>query len=482
MVGAGAARAAHSTLLPAEWHRKKKHHPPRKPVWVVGPVQVARDGSSSIPPVLGPRGPGTRPGSRLYHTKGMSTHDTPSALTNIFSLGGSEGTPAFLPLLLLTLSGDIETNPGPTTYPCPTCQQDYNRRVGSIQCPQCWSWTHYNTRCAGVRYNHAPPGWLCLACHPTHNITPQTTTQGSATPPNIPTPASHPSPPQRIPQLNILQLNIDGIRNKHLELKATLKDRHIHIAVIQETKLQTHHSTPKFPGYTTLRHDRSRGGGGGLITLIHTDIPFTNTTAKTIADMPIDRTIEIQTTRIRLHTQDINIVNLYIPPTSSTPAGYTPQLDHLNSWNNTYILGDLNAHDPSWLDAQTTDLRGTHLLQQLDTFMILNNTSIPTRLPYNILNQPTSPDVSLATSDLGLRSTWRAGHELSSDHRPLYISLTLGIPIQRRPKHTFTNYKHADWHNFSATIEDSLQSFDISQYINIRLRATTPKQRYLHRQ
>ena len=73
-----------------------------------------------------------------------------------------------------------------------------------------------------------------------------------------------------------------------------------------------------------------------------------------------------------------------------------------------------------------------------------NNTSTPTRLPYNILNQPTSPEVSLATSDLGLRSTWRAGHELSSDHRPLYISLTLGIPIQHRPNHTFTNYKHAD--------------------------------------
>ena len=163
----------------------------------------------------------------------------------------------------------------------------------------------------------------------------------------------------------------------------------------------------------------------------------------------------------------LNIVNLYIPPTSSTPARYTTQLDHLNSWNNTYILGDLNAHNPSWLDAQTTDLRGTQLLQQLDTFMILNNTSTPTRLPYNIHNQPTSPDVSLATSDLGLRSTWRAGHELSSNHRPLYISLTIGIPIQRRPNHTFTNYKHADWHNFSATIEDSLQSFDISQYNNI---------------
>ena len=78
--------------------------------------------------------------------------------------------PACLPLLLLLLSGDIETNPGP--YMCPTCNRPWTRRTGGIQCGGCDSWTHYNIRCSGVRqHGHIPQGWRCLICHPSHNTT-----------------------------------------------------------------------------------------------------------------------------------------------------------------------------------------------------------------------------------------------------------------------------------------------------------------------
>ena len=66
----------------------------------------------------------------------------PKPPRKVFFLRGSEETSAFLPLLLL-LAGDIETNPGP--YPCLMCSRPYNRRMGSLQCPCCKSWTHYNT-------------------------------------------------------------------------------------------------------------------------------------------------------------------------------------------------------------------------------------------------------------------------------------------------------------------------------------------------
>ena len=273
----------------------------------------------------------------------------PRATTLLFSLFffliEGRHVPACLPLLFLLHSGDIETNPGP--YKCPTCNRPWTRRTRGIQCGGCDSWTHYNIRCSGVRQHaHIPQGWRCLRCHPSHNTAlpplsspstpplPVPSPLSPTLPPAPPCPTSPPtpsltapaprlpprgglrgagvSPPALTPSrpqnntLNILQINTNGIRNKIMELRALLHEQHIHIATIQESKLTTTSNTPSFPGYTTLRHDRPTRGGGGLLTLIHKDIPFTNTTAETHARMR-----ELQSTRIQIHKHHYNI---YIPP------------------------------------------------------------------------------------------------------------------------------------------------------------------------
>ena len=322
--------------------------------------------------------------------------------------------PACLPLLLLLLSGDIETNPGP--YKCPTCNRPWTRRTVGIQCGGCDSWTHYNIRCSGVRHHaHIPQGWRCIRCHPSHNMTLPPLSSPSTPPPPVssplsPTPLplpllpvsplvgapeereSPPPPPALTPSrpqnntLNILQINTNGIRNKIMELRALLHEQHIHIATIQESKLTTTSNTPSFPGYTTLRHDRPTRGGGGLLTLIHKDIPFTNTTAETHARMTLDPTLEIQSTRIQIQKHHYNI---YIPPTDSTPS-----LNYLNTITNSYILGDFNAHDPVWLTTQNTDTRATTLQEQLDSYIILNNPIHPhvnPSKPTPLLHPPTFP-------------------------------------------------------------------------------------------
>ena len=107
---------------------------------------------------------GTRPGCRPgpWPKPDQTRRDS----TTVFSVMGSERSPAFLPILLL-LSGDIETNPGP--WPCPTCQRPYTRRLGSILCRTCGDWTHRTQRCAGLRQGQeVPPWWVCSSCHPNH--------------------------------------------------------------------------------------------------------------------------------------------------------------------------------------------------------------------------------------------------------------------------------------------------------------------------
>ena len=142
-------------------------------------------------------------------------------------------------------------------------------------------------------------------------------------PPNRPQ-AQHRRPNNKI---NIIQININGIKNKHQETKHLLKHHQIHVATIQETKLKDSDPTPTFPEYTTLRHDRRGGLGGGLITLIHKTLPFTNTTPQTLANLPQDDTLELQSITIRLNKQDIKIINMYIPPKPQlhrdTPSNWT---------------------------------------------------------------------------------------------------------------------------------------------------------------
>ncbi|GFT43561.1 hypothetical protein TNCV_3133031 [Trichonephila clavipes] len=74
--------------------------------------------------------------------------------------------------------------------------------------------------------------------------------------------------------LNILQLNINGTQRKTEELTEILNVNKIHIACLQETKLNPNLKL-KIKGFTTLRKDRKARLGGGLAFLVKSaDINF----------------------------------------------------------------------------------------------------------------------------------------------------------------------------------------------------------------
>ena len=72
-------------------------------------------------------------------------------------------------LLILSLSGDIEMNPGPVAYPYTVCSNAVKKNQRAILCSTCDIWTH--TRCCGVstsKYqilsDHVENPWLCPGC------------------------------------------------------------------------------------------------------------------------------------------------------------------------------------------------------------------------------------------------------------------------------------------------------------------------------
>ena len=226
------------------------------------------------------------------------------------------------------------------------------------------------------------------------------------------------------------------------------------MATIQETKLTPHNSkTPKFPNYTSLRQDRpAANGGGGLLTLIRQDVPF-----KHIIPAGLDTHSELDSIKVLANNKTYTIHNIYIPPPNGCTPNFTPNLSGLNSTNHTLITGDLNAHNPLWLNTQGSDARGTMIIDELEDMVILNNPECPTRKPFRADQAATSPDLSICSPDLLTELSWRTEHDLSSDHLPIIISLTLTHKLLNPPKKTHINYKRANWLNYTEELEEALR-------------------------
>ena len=112
--------------------------------------------------------------------------------------------------------------------------------------------------------------------------------------------------------LIILQVNINGLRNKLEELKLFIQDTHSDIITIQETKLTPKAQTPKIHNFTAVHTDRFHNAGGGLITLIRYNTRFTTTDIPSAINT---HNTELQMVKVHINnTKHITIANIHIPP------------------------------------------------------------------------------------------------------------------------------------------------------------------------
>ena len=72
--------------------------------------------------------------------------------------------------------------------------------------------------------------------------------------------------------LIILQVNINGIKNKLEELELLIYDTHANIIIIQESKLTPKANTPKVHNFTTVRTDRLHNVGMGSLYSLETTL------------------------------------------------------------------------------------------------------------------------------------------------------------------------------------------------------------------
>lgn len=72
--------------------------------------------------------------------------------------------------------------------------------------------------------------------------------------------------------LNINQLSINNIKNKHTKMLNLLHGHSIYMALIQETRLAITSTLSPFSDYTKWRKVRQHGEGRGLIISVHQNV------------------------------------------------------------------------------------------------------------------------------------------------------------------------------------------------------------------
>ena len=196
-----------------------------------------------------------------------------------------------------------------------------------------------------------------------------------------PTPTSSDKQISNDSTFNVLQFNANGIGNKLTELGVVLERNKVKVAVIQEPKLSSKSKNPCIRNYTTVRNDRPHGHGGGLLVFIHESITFSKQPSS--PEALSDPHLEEMTTKADIGNTKLIIPNIYIPPASSCSNGYQSSIEHLLTTLDTLILGDFNAHHPSWY-SRSTGTRGQIMDDSINgsNFDILNCDSL-TRVPLN---------------------------------------------------------------------------------------------------
>ena len=98
------------------------------------------------------------------------------------------------------------------------------------------------------------------------------------------------------------------------------------------------------------------------------------------------------------------------------------------------------------------------------------NTNTPTRVPSTTLQQTSSPDNTTVSNTLYTRTSWTTQHALSSDHLPIIYTIDYRLQQNRQ---IFTNYKKADWTQFTKDTESAFAQSTIPTNIDTANRMFT---------
>ena len=95
------------------------------------------------------------------------------------------------------------------------------------------------------------------------------------------------------------------------------------------------------------------------------------------------------------------------------------------------------------------------------------NTNTPTRVPNTTLHQTSSPDITTVSNALYNQTSWTTQHAISSDYLPIITTINIRHDYRlQQNRRTFTNYKKADWKQFTEDTESAFAQTTIPTNIH----------------
>ena len=214
-----------------------------------------------------------------------------------------------------------------------------------------------------------------------------------------------------------------------------MENNKVKVVVIQESKLTPKSKNPCIQNYTTVRKDCPHGQGGGLLIFIHRSVTFSKqpSSAESLYDLHLEELA------IEAEIGNTKLIISNIPPASSCSNGYQSSIEPLLTTQDNLILCDFNAHHPSWYSG-STDTRGRKMADSINgSDHGIINWDTPTRVPPS--TEPSSSDVSLASSSLITSCSWQTLATLSSDYLPILIRLQMKTTPKPGLRQTYVNLK-----------------------------------------
>ena len=161
------------------------------------------------------------------------------------------------------------------------------------------------------------------------------------------------------------------------------------------------------------------------------------------------------------NTKHITITNVYLPPRDSTSTHYKTAdkdiqhcIQHITTIPHSVLTGDVNAHSSLW-HSYTDDHRAQLIAEVISiSDHISLNTDTPTRVPNTAFQQTSSPDITTVSNTLYIRTSWQTHHALSSSHLTIMTTINIRHNFRLQTyRRTFTNYKKANWTQFTKDTE-----------------------------
>lgn len=255
--------------------------------------------------------------------------------------------------------------------------------------------------------------------------------------------------------LNILQWNSQSLKPKLVSFGELLIQLKIHIALVNETWLDSEDSVI-LRNYNTYRRDRTDGYGGVAI-IVHRSVKCSVHTLHCI-------NTNIEAIHLRLYNCKYleNVVCVYCPSSVRTTLTNWEEFFALFP-EKTLIGGDFNGHHSNW--SYKTDVRGTQIADAaLDNdYVPLNDGSVTRIKLVNGYLQKSSPDITFVSSDIACKFEWSVVNEnLGSDHLMIKINSSLGYYQNNIIKKR--NFKRINWPAYVGNLRDHFLEVQVASF------------------